>query len=230
VTIDFIGVGIISLLTMSFLENDEYSDEGEDKNSIYTPIVNPELLSKNIFEKYRDFATSASHRIRELPLLDERTFGEYISGTSLGWNQEIQLTSKFVAEKRGILDIVTPNTMYQKIVAAIMVLISEIDGITEQAETKIYEALLIFGEEREFLPHEVVVENKEYYVTKLVGVLNDIHETIKNLNVLLKNMISQQHNLYSKHLKEYQTIFKKVLLIETFDSIGSIIVLVVSKV
>ena len=210
---------------MAFLGNeDELLDGEEDQNSLYKPITSPEILSKNIFDRYRDFAKSAFHKIRELPLINKRTFGEYISGSSLSWNQEIQLSSKFAAEKRGILDIITPNTTYQKIVAAIMVLLNEIDSITEQVETKIYEALLIFGEEREFLPQEVVLQNKEYYVTKLVGVLNDIHETIKNLNVLLKNMISQLHNLYSKGLKEYQTIFKKVLIIEAFDSIGSIIV------
>jgi len=219
---------------MSFLGGeDEPLDGEENQDSLYRPIINPEILSKQIFDRYRDLAKSVFHKIKELPLINKGTFGEYISGSSLSWNQEIQLSSKFAAERRGILDIIMPNTpntknkkdtTHQKIVAAIMVLLNEIDSITEQVEIKIYEPLLIFGEEREFLPQETVLQNKEYYVTKLVGVLNDIHETIKNLNVLLKNMISQLHNLYSKRLKEYQSIFKKVLIIEAFDSIGSIIV------
>lgn len=212
---------------MDFLgpDENEFSDGEEDVTSPYEEIVNPAILNKQVFEGYRDFAKSVSNKIRELPLINERTFGEYISGCSLGWNQEIQLTTKFAREIRGVFDIVGTDVPHQKIVAAVMVLLSEIDNITEGVETKIYEALLIFGEEKEFLPREVVNENKEYYVTKLVGVLNDIHETIKNLNVLLKNMISQLHNLYAKGLREYQTTFKKVLFVDAFDSIGSIIVL-----
>ena len=106
-----------------------------------------------------------------------------------------------------------------------MILIEEIDTFTADVENRIYEPLLMFGEEKEFLPANVVTENKEYYVTKLVSVLNDIHLVIKNLNVLLKALTSQLHNLYWKGLKEYGNVFKKVLLLDAFENIGIIMVL-----
>ncbi len=105
-----------------------------------------------------------------------------------------------------------------------MVLLGEIHNYTAGVADKIYEPLLVFGEEKEFLPSDVVNENKEFYVTKMVAVLHEIHETIKNLNVLLKNMVSQLHNLYSRGLKEYNQVFRRVLLMDAFDAIGSILV------
>ncbi len=100
----------------------------------------------------------------------------------------------------------------------------EIAEFTSVVEHKIYEPLLVFGEEKEFLPSDVVTENREFHVMKMVGVLNDIHEMIKNLNVLLKNLLNQLHYLYSKSLREFATVFNKVLLVEAFDTIGSLLV------
>ncbi len=105
-----------------------------------------------------------------------------------------------------------------------MALIGEINSQIANITDKIYEPLLVFGEEKEFLPSDVVNENKEFYVTKMVGVLHEIHETIKNLNVLIRNMVNQLHNLYSRNLREYGQVFRKVLFMDAFDSIGSMLV------
>ena len=105
-----------------------------------------------------------------------------------------------------------------------MILMGEIAEFTSVVEHKIYEPLLVFGEEKEFLQSDVVTENREFHVMKMVGVLNDIHETIKNLNVLLKHLLNQLHCLYSKPLREYTDVFHKVLLLEAFDAIGSLLV------
>ncbi len=105
-----------------------------------------------------------------------------------------------------------------------MVLMGEIAEFMATIENKIYEPLLVFGEEKEFLPAEVVTENREFHITKVIGVLNDIHEAIKNLNVLLKNLLNQLHYLYNKNMREYTQVFNKVLLSEAFDSVGSILV------
>ena len=105
-----------------------------------------------------------------------------------------------------------------------MILLGEVSNFTSCVEDKIYEPLLVFGEEKEFLSTDVVDENKEYYVTKMVGVLNEIHETIKNLNVLLRNLINQLHYLYNRNLREYNTVFRRVLFLDAFDAVGKILV------
>jgi hypothetical protein len=105
-----------------------------------------------------------------------------------------------------------------------MAVLKEIKAFTTRAEEKIFEPLLVFGEEKEFLPSDIVNENKEFHVTKMVGVLNDIHEIIKNLNILLKNLLNQLHYLYNRNLKEFGSVFSKVLLMEAFDTLGTILV------
>jgi hypothetical protein len=110
-----------------------------------------------------------------------------------------------------------------------MILLREVNVFTSRAEDKIYEPLLVFGEEKEFLPPEEVNENKECYVTKMVGILNDIHDSIKNLNILLKNLLNQLHNLYNRNLKEFKDVFQKVFLVSAFDCLGSILVPYIEK-
>lgn len=107
-----------------------------------------------------------------------------------------------------------------------MVLLGNINEFTSNVQDKIYEPLLTFGEEKEFLPQDIVMANKEFHITKIVGVLSEIHDTIKNLNILLKHLLNQLHNLYNKNLKEYNMVFKKVLLVEPFDALGSILVII----
>ncbi len=105
-----------------------------------------------------------------------------------------------------------------------MLLLSEINDFTLNIKEKVYEPLLMFGEEKEFFDATTISANKEFYITKIVGVLNEIHEIVKNLNVLLKNLLNQLHNLYNKTLKEYHQVFKKILLVEAFDCLGRLLV------
>jgi len=209
---------------IAFLEKDDNSSsEDENYEKVYEGFLRSDRIEGLVFEDYKNLANQACKNIRSIPLGNQRTFGEYIASSSIGWNQEIQLSGKDNDEQRGLFDIIKPDNTYTKIVAAIMALTGEINNFTSGIEDKIYEPLLVFGEEKEFLPADLVNENKEFYVTKLVSVLSEIHDTIKNLNVLLRNLINQLHYLYNRNLKEYQQVFKKVLLTEAFDSIGQIL-------
>jgi len=209
---------------MSFLSKNS-SNEENDHNKIHKSSIGPETLSTQVFREYIDFSRTAYLKLMEIPLCQQRTFGDYISGSSLGWNQEVQLSNKYTGESQGIFDVLKSDTFCSKVIVAIIVLLQEIDSFIERVEGKVYEPLLIFGEEKEFLPSDIVNENKELYVMKLAGVLNEIHDIITNLNVLLKHLLNQLNFLYSNNLEEYQQVFKKVLFIDAFDAIGNILVI-----
>eukprot|EP00826_Nyctotherus_ovalis_P020119 TRINITY_DN16292_c0_g1_i2.p1 TRINITY_DN16292_c0_g1~~TRINITY_DN16292_c0_g1_i2.p1 ORF type:complete len:263 (-),score=80.12 TRINITY_DN16292_c0_g1_i2:175-963(-) len=208
---------------MSFLSKNS-SDEEHDQTKIYQIFTHPDVLSTQVFDEYKDFSRSICGRLMQIPLRTPRTFGDYLSGCSLGWNQEVQLSNRYTSESQGVFEVFRSDTFHSKAIIAIISLLDEIELFMENVEDKVYEPLLIFGEEKEFLPSDVVSENKEFYVTKLVGVLNEMHEIIKNLNVLLKHLVNQLNFLYSKNLKEYQQVFKKVLFLDAFDAIGNILV------
>ncbi len=110
---------------------------------------------------------------------------------------------------------------YQKIVAIVLVLLDEIAKLVTSAHEKVYQPLLLFGEEKEFLSKDVVADSKECYVARIINVMHDIHVIIKSLNVLFKNLLNQLNCLYNANLREYTQAFKHILLIDAFDALGS---------
>ncbi len=81
---------------MSFLvKDDAQSDEEEDLENIYKmDILRPERLIDKVFTDFRGLAKSQCAKLRSIPLEGSRTLEDYLNGSSLGWNQEIQITTR----------------------------------------------------------------------------------------------------------------------------------------
>jgi hypothetical protein len=83
----------------------------------------------------------------------------------------------------------------------------------------------MYGEEFEVLGDTIIGEGvAETYISKMMVHLNELYEIVRVLNTLLKNIVNQLHALYNKGFKEFNQIYKKIILSEVFDALGELLV------
>jgi len=190
---------------MDYLTDSDDDDEGFFSD--HEELPGGTLPQTKHFDKLRKFFRQFREKMTEI----EDITNDTVLDT---WDEAprtapVFLNTRTEEEGTGLFDMInTENVMFNKYITVFAILSEEIEKIHSLVFGKFLGPLIVYGERPNSADQELANGEAEVQIGRMLGLFQEIYETLKRSNSIALNMVHQLGVLYKKKEPLYDSTFK----------------------